>query len=266
MKHLIRFFSSRNGFFRLTFILSLALTGAGHAQDMWTGGYATVFTSSSRNAVQGTTLKSDGTVGGNAADEAANFTDHAKGVGMLVGKRQRLESGWLIGGEVDLQSLGHRARQSDFIDAGLYAGQIAAAMDYSTPWMASARLILGSSFDDVLIFGTVGGALTSETVRRTQHRSNSTTLQTEAAFTESDKAYRWGYAIGAGAEWRLRKSFSLRAEYLLARFPEAMFAFPDARGGAQNSFNNVQGRIADNRAKLDLLRLGLIYYWGDTNR
>jgi hypothetical protein len=156
---------------------------------MWAGGYSSTFVSSSRNVVQGTTLKSDGTVGGNAADEAANFSDRAEGFAVLVGKRQRLESGWLIGAEMDVQKLGHRARQTDLIGSGVYAGQTAAALDYSTPWMSSARFVLGSSFDDVLIFGTAGAALASETVQRTQYRANLITSQTDPAFSEKDKAY-----------------------------------------------------------------------------
>ena len=266
MNYFSKSFSAKTGLCSLTLFLSFASTGTSNAQDLWTGSYSTAFASNSRNAVHGTTLKSDGTVGANATDETANFTDRAEGFGVLLGKRQRLESGWLIGGEVDLQRLGHRARQSDLIDAGLYAGQPAATMDYSTPWMASARLVVGSNFDNVLIFGTAGAALAPETVRRTQYRSNSTILQTEPIFTESDKANRWGYVIGAGAEWRLRKNLALRADYLLARFPEKTFVFPDARGGAQSAFNTVQGRLADNNSRIVTFRLGLTYYWDATKR
>ena len=262
MKNPFASFSAVSSICFLVMPLYLTLTGTCHAQDMWTGGYSSAFVSSSRNVVQGTTLKSDGTVGGNASDEAASFTNRADGFGVLVGKRQRLESGWLIGGELDLQRLAHRARQSDSIDAGAFAGQTSAVLDYSTPWMSSARLVLGSSFGDFLIFGTAGAALASETVQRTQYQANLITSQTEPAFSERDKAYRWGYAIGAGAEWRVKTNLSLRAEYLLARFPDKMFAFPDARGGAQGAFSNVQGRIADNRASIETLRLGLTYYWG----
>jgi len=262
MKHPSASYTACTGICSLVLPLYLTLTGTGHAQDMWTGGYSSAFVSSSRNVVQGTTLKSDGTVGGNASDEVANFSDRAEGFGVLVGKRQRLESGWLIGAEMDVQKLGHRARQADLIGSGVYAGQAAAALDYSTPWMSSARFVLGSSFDDVLIFGTAGAALASETVQRTQYRANSITSQTDPAFSEKDKAYRWGYAIGAGAEWKIKKNLSLRAEYLLARFPDKTFTFPDARGGAQGSFSNVEGRIADNRARIETLRLGLTYYWG----
>jgi hemoglobin/transferrin/lactoferrin receptor protein len=263
MKHPSASFSAVTGICSLVLPLYLTLAGTGHAQDMWTGGYSSAFVSSSRNVVQGTTLKSDGTVGGNASQEAANFTDRAEGFGVLVGKRQRLESGWLIGGELDLQRLGHRATQSGLVGSGVYAGQPAATLDYSTPWMSSARFVLGSSFDDVLIFGTAGAALASETIDRTQYRANSITSQTDPAFSERDKAYRWGYTIGAGAEWRIKKNLALRAEYLLARFPDKTFTFPDARGGAQTvGFATTQGRIADNRARIETLRLGLTYYWG----
>jgi len=261
MKHLSASFSAVTSIRSLVLPLFLTLTGTGYAQDMWTGAYSSAFVSSSGNTVQGTTLKSDGTVGSNASQEAANFTDRTDGFGVLVGKRQRLESGWLIGGELDLQRLGHRSNQSSLVGSGVYAGQPAATLDYSTPWMSSARLVLGSSFDNLLIFGTAGAALASEAIDRTQYRANSITLQTDPTFSEKDKAYRWGYAIGAGAEWRIKKNLALRAEYLLARFPDKTFTFPDARGGAQASFSNVQGRIADNRARIETLRVGLTYYW-----
>ena len=127
--------------------------------------------------------------------------------------------------------------------------------------MTSAKMVFGSSFNDVLIFGTAGAALATETARRTQYLANSITLQTDQAFSEKDKAYRWGYTIGAGGEWRIKKNLSLRGEYLLTRFPDKTFAFPDARGGAQSAFSNVQGRIADNRARIETLRLGLTYYF-----
>lgn len=262
MKQHFVFFSAGTSLCSLIFILFLTFTGAGHAQDLWAGGYSTAFVSSSRNTVQGTNLKSDGTVGSNASQEAANFTDRAEGFGVLVGKRHRMESGWLIGGELDVQKLGHRARQTDLISSGIYAGQPSASLDYSTPWMTSAKMVFGSSFNDVLIFGTAGAALATETARRTQYLANSITLQTDQAFSEKDKAYRWGYTIGAGGEWRIKKNLSLRGEYLLTRFPDKTFAFPDARGGAQSAFSNVQGRIADNRARIETLRLGLTYYWG----
>ena len=46
------------------------------------------------------------------------------------------------------------------------------------------------------------------------------------------------------------------------RFADATFRFPDGRGGAQASFTNVQGRIAENSAHMNLVRIGVSYTFG----
>jgi opacity protein-like surface antigen len=88
---------------------------------------------------------------------------------------------------------------------------------------------------------------------------------TEAAFSETDRETRVGYALGAGLEWRWGKPWALRADYLHVRFPDQTFLFPDARGGAQASFTNVQGRIATNDAHSNTVRIGLTYTFGIGN-
>ena len=69
-------------------------------------------------------------------------------------------------------------------------------------------------------------------------------------------------ALGVGMEWRWSKRWAVRAEYLQVRFPGKEFRFPDARGGAQGAFNDVQGRVATNRADLDTVQIGLTYAFG----
>lgn len=229
------------------------------AQTNWDGYYAGLTATSSRNTVSGTTVKSDGTFGTNAANEAANYQNNATGLGGHFGRRYQLSSGLVAGYEIDMAWLDDRSRSSDLISAGTYAGQPASSNQYETTWIATARLIAGWPVDKVLIYGTAGTAYASAKAQRTQYKGNAGTGLTEAMFTETDQITRVGTAIGAGADWRIAERLSLRAEYLQVRFPDATVLFPDARGGAQGSYTNVQGRIANSNVQTNSIRIGLTY-------
>ena len=118
----------------------------------------------------------------------------------------------------------------------------------------------GWSFGDVLVYGTGGAAFATEKERRTQYELVSGVAQ--ARFTEKDDALRYGFALGAGAEWRITGAWSLRAEYLHVRFADEKFRFPYARAGAQGGYVTVQGRIADNAGHMNLVRIGVAYTFG----
>jgi opacity protein-like surface antigen len=234
-----------------------------HAQDPWTGRYLGLTTGTSKSLIDGTTLKADGTVGGNATDEAANsLRDDAQAVAVNLGFRKRLDSGLIFGLETQVARLDHQARTQDLIEAGVFAGQPSATLRYETPWLATARAVAGWSWGDLLVFGSGGAAFAQEKVTRTQYRTVAGTNTTAAQFSEIDREVRLGYALGMGMEWRWSKRWAVRAEYLQVRFPGKEFRFPDARGGAQGSFNDVQGRVATNRANLDTLQIGLTYSFG----
>ena len=233
------------------------------AQDPWAGRYLGLTTGTSKSLINGTTLKADGTVGGNATDEAANaLRDESQAVSVHLGVRKRLDSGLIVGLETQLARVGHQARTQDLIDGGIFAGQPSATLHYETPWLATARAGAGWSWGDLLVFGTGAAAFAHEKVTRTQYRTVGGTNTTAAQFSEIDRELRLGYALGVGMEWRWSKRWAVRAEYLQVRFPGKEFRFPDARGGAQGAFNDVQGRVATNRADLDTVQIGLTYAFG----
>lgn len=246
--------------------LAWVVAADARADDPWAGGYVGVSAAYSRSVISGTTVKADGTVGTNATNEAANaLQDEAAGLALLLGIRRRLDSGLILGLEADFAYLGHTARNENLITSGPYTGQPSATLRYETPWLSTARAVAGWSFGDLLVFASGGAAFATEKVTRTQYRAVGGTSVTEAAFSETDRETRVGYALGAGMEWRFGKPWALRADYLHVRFPDQTFLFPDARGGAQASFTNVQGRIATNDAHSNTVRIGLTYTFGIGN-
>lgn len=91
-----------------------------------------------------------------------------------------------------------------------------------------------------------------------------TTVQ---SFTETASATRLGFAIGGGAEYALGNNWSLKGEYMLARFDEKEFTFPNARAGVMiaNSSNypvtasTVTGRRLLSEVDISMLKVGLNY-------
>lgn len=256
--------ASRIGF--LTLLAFVVAAADARADNAWAGGYVGVSGAYSRSLISGTTVKADGTVGANATSEAANaLRDEAAGLALIVGVRKRLDAGLILGLEADVAYLGHQTRNENRINSGAYTGQPSATLEYETPWLSTARAVAGWSFGDLLVFASGGAAFATEKVTRTQYRAVGGTSVTEAAFSETDRETRVGYALGAGLEWRWGKPWALRADYLHVRFPDQTFLFPDARGGAQASFTNVQGRIATNDAHSNTVRIGLTYTFGIGN-
>lgn len=237
-------------------------TGHSHAENTWTGSYAGLFGARSHQVVIGSTVKADGTSGTNASKEAANIHDGANGLGVLMGSRKQLDSGLLLGLEGDWTRLGHRASYTNTIEGGPYDGQASAILKYDSRWLSTLRGTAGWTWGKAMVYGTGGAAVASEKVTRTQFQANSSPGITDPTFTETASTTRLGYALGMGVAWQVERQWSVRAEYLHVHFPEARFEFPDARGGAQASYSTVQGRLADNRAFMNTVRVGVTYAFG----
>jgi opacity protein-like surface antigen len=207
----------------------------------------------------GSTVKTDGTTGTNASKEAADIHDGASAWGVLMGSRKQLASGLIVGLEGDWSRLGHKAEYTNAIEGGPYDGRPSAVLKYDTRWLSTLRGTAGWAWGKALVYGTGGAAVASEKVTRTQYQANSSPGITDPTFTEASSTTRLGYALGMGVAWQVERQWSVRAEYLHVHFPEARFTFPDARGGAQGSYSTVQGRLADNRAFMNMVRIGVTY-------
>lgn len=244
---------------RVAFAIWLVSTALSSAAEPWVGSYGGFVAYSSRQTTTGTTLKADGTFGSRASGEAANFQTESNAPGLLFGKRKRFNSGLIGGFEADLSVPGLRARSSNLINTGAYVGQPSDTLQYDLVWLATTRAVVGWSVGDWLMYGTGGAAFMADKVERTQYKAVTGTTQTEAMFSETDQGVRLGAVLGAGAEWRLGALWSLRAEYLYMRFPNHTSTFQNARGGAQASYTDIQGRVATNDTQINTLRVGLSY-------
>ena len=73
--------------------------------------------------------------------------------------------------------------------------------------------------------------------------------------------------LGGGAEYWLGQSWSLTGEYLLARFDEAEFGFPNARAGVMIANSSgypatsgaVNGRKLISKVDIPMLKVGVSY-------
>lgn len=223
--------------------------------DSWTGIYAGTMAAVSHNVITGSTTRGDGGFGVNASSESANVDDRAAGFGAFLGARRQLELGGVAGVELSLSRLWHESDNFILINN---TPNPSASLRYQTHWLATALTSIGLSSENFLVCITGGAAIVRDQARRTQYQLVGGASQ--AMFTEKDEAIRFGYALGALAEWRIAEGpWSLRVEYLHVRFPERGSRFDDARAGAQAGFDTVQGRIADDNGYLNQARIGFAY-------
>lgn len=230
-------------------------------QTSWTGLYAGLSLGWAKNAIQGSTLKADGTVGFSASEEAANEAIRGAMGGLYLGAHKQIASNFVLGVEGDFSVLGGReSHVARVIAANTWQGEKQAELSYRAPWLATGRLKAGVLvLDHVMVYATGGLAFSAEHEKRVQYVGNQATSLSEVAFTEADRKTRFGWALGGGVEWRLTQNWSVRAEYLHADFARQTFQFPNARGGVVPTagYLSVQGRLADNRSRIDLGRIGM---------
>ena len=82
-------------------------------------------------------------------------------------------------------------------------------------------------------------------------------------FTEQSTGLRSGWAVGTGAEFAVADGWSLKGEYLYAKFGAEEFLFPSppagvVRNSGKSTGNTISGRVATNEAKK--IKMGLNYH------
>jgi hemoglobin/transferrin/lactoferrin receptor protein len=142
-------------------------------------------------------------------------------------------------------------------------------------WLSTVRGRLGYGFNDrPMVHATGGVAFMRQNETRTQYIGAKTGAglfdpvnTTVASFAESVSVLRTGYVIGGGAEYALSNSWSLKGEYLLARFDDAELQFQNARAGVMiaNGFgypvtsNTVTGRRLLSKVEIPMVKVGVNY-------
>jgi outer membrane immunogenic protein len=101
---------------------------------------------------------------------------------------------------------------------------------------------------NALLYATGGVALANEKFEQIS----------DNGFAESQTKYAWGYALGAGAEWKFTPSLSLKAEYMYVGLAQQSFLNP-----ARHLGPTVGGAdfLSDNRVTTsdNIVRVGLNY-------
>lgn len=97
---------------------------------------------------------------------------------------------------------------------------------------------------NALLYATGGVALADEKFEQTATNG----------VTEAQTKYAWGYALGAGVEWKFTPSLSLKAEYLYVGLAEQSFLNPAHASGGANFLSDNKVTTSDN-----IVRVGLNY-------
>lgn len=222
--------------------------GAPHGEFTgdWAGPYLGVFAGHGWVASRGTTTAGDGTPGGIPASESAHVRASGAQVGLYGGGN--MQFGHVVAGlEGDFGLSKTRTSQyavsSESVVSTSYPPdtRYQAGTLYDFKWLATARARLGYATGNLLVYGTGGAAFLRESERRTQYRDTAAPQNlgpdrrygnfTAPVFSETAERTRTGWTAGGGMEFALGNHWSLKAEYLYARFGRSDFNFANARAG-----------------------------------
>jgi outer membrane immunogenic protein len=170
--------------------------------------------------------------------------------GVQLGYNWQVSPQWLIGIEADANSLhGH----SSLTGSGVTTiGPISSANSVDANWMATFRARLGLTFGPSLVYVTGGAAATD--IKYTQTSSGQfNALPAFGTSTANDT--KWGWTVGAGWEQLIWGKWSVKGEYLFARFDglNTATALDDA------AIQNLTGKFG--HLDVQIARVGLNYHF-----
>lgn len=141
-------------------------------------------------------------------------------------------SGGLIGGQVGFNAQADRivlGVEGDVTSSGFeHRGFNGGGQTFKQKWVGTLRGRVGYAADQVLIYGTAGGAAASNQLRDVSGKAEQRTV---------------GWVVGAGAEARLTDRIGLRAEVLHYALGTATFNTPAAVYRADNRVNVMRAGV-----------------------
>ena len=197
--------------------------------------------------------------------ESFNASPKVNGVvgGVQVGYNWRVGGQWLWGVEADLQATGERERQT-WTDPGLQpppvlndfvprcCGPAALSHKWDFPWFGTLRLRAGiTPSPQWLLYATGGLAVGESKYSFNFSQPGAAPAPTNFALSSSDT--RVGFAVGAGTEYKLDPSWSVKLEYLYVDLGKASIDTHDIDGFPFH----VDYRVRDH-----ILRAGLNWRFG----
>lgn len=262
--------------------LSLArLFGPSSGVANWGGFYAGVNTAYNFAEFRGHMTTANGAI---ASRETPNMDVKALSFGIHAGYNYQFNNRVILGIEADIVRSEIGGSQVAFAaegSTGPYGDnlnrlrQFEAVQKSQVEWLSTVRGRLGYGFNDrLMVFATGGVAFMRQNETRTQYIGAKTGTglfdpvnTTVASFAEGASALRTGYVIGGGAEYALSNAWSLKGEYLLARFDNAELQFQNARAGVMiaNGYgypvtsNTVTGRRRLSKVDIPMVKVGVNY-------
>lgn len=183
-------------------------------------------------AQTGTELTAGAAIAGRVAVASLPSLDkNGVAAGLLVGYNYQIGQ-LVLGGEIDGSALisgkqRYTALTGDFITA-------------HTNWVGSARLRVGYAFNRLMIYATGGLAFAAP---------KSTVTGTGYSYGAGDGT-RFGWTLGAGAEYAITNNWLAGVEYRYSQFEEETYTYPVGVGGLgivgfkqQLSTNQVVARL-----------------------
>lgn len=241
----------------------------------WSGGYVGAHVGRAEAQVRGSTTAGDGTAGGIPATESANASPDGTVSGLQLGWNHQFANNWVAGAEIDY-SWTHLVDNMDVLsdETELLAsnGALQASLQYDLSRFVTARLRLGRAFGNTLVYATGGLALLDVTQTRSQYKGPAVTYVTESATSveslQEREASHSGWTAGLGVEHALNQRWSVKAEYQYAELAREQYHFDDARTGVTadiasrnqiGTYGTINGRIANDKVRVNSFRLGLNY-------
>ena len=159
----------------------------------------------------------------------------------------------VYGVEFDVETLPGASKTSTGIANGSFGlpngSVISLRSSVGASWLLTARGRIGYAFNDLLVYGTGGLAVTRLSTNVTYADGGTDT----GSWTQS--ANKAGWTAGGGVEWALSKRWSVKAEYLFVKFGSNT-----ASGAITNTFfgySNAVSTSADLTAQI--ARAGINY-------
>jgi outer membrane immunogenic protein len=179
--------------------------------------------------------------------------------GLQAGYNWQYNPQWVFGIEADIQVTGEKAKQS-WGDPGLpvappqpppddfvprVGGPASLSSEWNLPWFGTARARAGYLTSSTTLFYATGGLAFGESRYKfnfSQPRAGAIPAPTDYALSNSQT--RVGYAVGAGAETKLDKNWSVKFEYLYVDLGTASINTTDIDGQPFRVDNHVRDHIA----------------------
>lgn len=147
---------------------------------------------------------------------------------------------WLVGAEADFNYFDQTATRS--AAANTTIGALNITNSVSTDWLATFRGRLGLTFDRWLVYATGGAALTDMSYTQ---RARGDLDNAGATFGLSEVSdTKWGWTVGGGLEYALGNGWSVKGEYLFARF-SGMSTTTIVRGSTTTNTQILTGSTSD---------------------